>query len=214
LRESIYRCLWSIPVWLMGTVIGAIISAVIGFYLDKDKITSFLKGLINSDFLISGEIWIYGFCVISLCALLIYLLRPKNLAARQNEKSGAVVSKYNINQNHSGIGHNFVVDTLNIGQPRFELTETLLKEIASQLDVAKPVSIVWRDRGRGSQIKNAIKNYLLKNGFSVIGNITIDKATGFNPDKVISIFHDGFRCGPMLLAGGTQGVVIDLDADL
>ena len=142
-----------------------------------------------------------------------HFLRSKNPTIGKNEKTGATMSKYTINQSHSGSGDNIVADKY-IGQKRFELTESLMEDIVSQLDVAKPVSLIWRDRGRGSQIKNAIKSHLLQNNFSIIGDITIDKATGFNPDKVISIFHDGFRCGPMLLAGGTQGVVIDLDADL
>ena len=118
-----------------------------------------------------------------------------------------------IQQNHAGTGHNIgQVGNLIVGQPKLEMTPALISEIAQSLDVSKPVAIVWRNKGRGSELATLLKTGLEEKGFTLGIQMGFGEITGVEFESKITISPNGFQFGGMSIAGGQQAVAIEPSA--
>jgi hypothetical protein len=95
------------------------------------------------------------------------------------------------------------------GAARFEMSEPLMETIASKLDQARPVGLVWRNTGRTPSMVTKLTAYLRGRGFEVEEVMDFESMTGVHFEKPVSISANGFNFNGIVLAGGMQAIALD-----
>ncbi len=114
---------------------------------------------------------------------------------------------------HSGTGHQIIKPgAVQFEQPKFDMTDELMLEIANRLRQAEPVVVAWKNEGRSPGLAARLLDFLKAKGFDArplpFGQIPVRRT------EAVTILPHGIRTGGMILADGHQAVIVDVAASI
>lgn len=74
-----------------------------------------------------------------------------------------VTMSQTFNQNHSGSGDNVI----NVGPPRFEMTEEVMESVFQKVGAPRPIKMCWITSNGSEAAAKKLANYLSLRGFSI-----------------------------------------------
>lgn len=144
-----------------------------------------------------------GAALIGVVGLASLLLLPSKAKDDRPETS----SIYNVTNTGPGfaLGHG----TIQVGRPRFELTEELLDEIAARLDPARPVALFWRESGRTPKLIPRLRQGMTARGFKISAENSFGEIPGVHFEEPIMIGASGLSFTGVTIMAGMQTLGVD-----
>jgi len=109
-------------------------------------------------------------------------------------------SPEHVRQTHYGSGHNIFARTVNIGSPRFELTDDIMREVLANTP-EHPVVIESWNGARSEMLARKLKEFLERNGRIVHRLRTIGASINLRPPAT-----------PIEIKVGSDETLIQIDA--
>ena len=128
-----------------------------------------------------------------------------NVTTGDNSTSGDIYAVANQGSG-TAIGR---VDNINIGQQRFDLTDGLLNQIASDLDKERPVELVISRIGRSPELGKKLEEFLRNSGFEVRISVTFGREFPINLTRPITAGRSGIQGDGATLYAGKQVIILD-----